>query len=511
MFDFPLITEHTVMRCLRRLPPSKSSGSSVLSHRVLRETAPAICASLTYLYNLSIKAGTFPNDWKTAVVTPIFKNRGKTENPSNYRPISLLPAVGKILNHIQSQALCRYLVDRNILTEHQFGFLPERSTTQQLIYITDRWLTALNDNKRVLAAFMDFNKAFDRVWHPGLLLKLGNCGLQPNALRWLSDYLSDRKLVVRVDSTLSSPQLITAGVPQGSHLGPILFTVFINDLPSAVRVPTELYADDALLHQVISRTHPSDDVAVLQASLSAASSWATCWNGRFSPEKTVLMEIKPSNRASTPLGPVLLEGQPVNILVHHKHLSITFQSDLSWSAHLEKLISKGTQRAGLLKLMSRTLPLDVIAKLYLHYVRPVLEYASPLWHSATPATTALAMERIQASIARTVLRADWMTPKDRTSCFNSSPGLHCAGDEQLHVLRCFTNFYTCSTHRSQHASRLTSRNCPVAVVASRLMSVFHPEGRVAIQNLSFFIVHYYGTPFLLVCNASNPQPCSSIT
>ena len=413
MFDFPLITEHTVMRCLRRLPPSKSSGCSVLSHRVLREIAPAVCASLTYLYNLSIKTGTFPNDWKTAVVTPIFKNRGKTENPSNYRPISLLPAVGKILDHIQSQALCRYLVDRNILTEHQFGFLPERSTTQQLIYITDRWLTALNDSKRVLAAFMDFNKAFDRVWHPGLLLKLGNCGLQPNALRWLSDYLSDRKLVVRVDSTLSSPQLITAGVPQGSHLGPVLFTAFINDLPSAVRVPTELYADDALLHQVFSRSHPSDDVAVLQASLSAASSWATCWNGRFSPEKTVLMEIKPSNSASTPLSPVLLEGQPVNILVHHKHLGITFQSDLSWSAHLEKLISKGTQRAGLLKLMSRTLPSDVIAKLYLHYVRPVLEYASPLWHSATPATTALAMERIQASIARTVLRADWMTPKDQ--------------------------------------------------------------------------------------------------
>ena len=99
MFDFPLITEHTVMRCLRRLPPSKSSGCSVLSHRVLREAAPAICASPTYLYNLSIKTGTFPNDWKTAVVTPIFKNRGKTENPSNCRPISLLPAVGKILDH----------------------------------------------------------------------------------------------------------------------------------------------------------------------------------------------------------------------------------------------------------------------------------------------------------------------------------------------------------------------------------------------------------------------------
>ena len=411
-FDFPPISELTVFRYLRRLSPLKSSGCTVLSHRVLRESAPSIYSSLTYLYNLSLQTGEFPKEWKTAIVTPVFKKRGKADNPSNYRPISLLPAVGKILDNIQSQVLCHYLIDKRILTDHQFGFLPQRSTTQQLVYITDCWLQAINSNQRVLAAFMDFHKAFDRVWHPGLLLKLGYCGLQPNALRWLGHYLSNRSITVRAGSTLSTPHHITAGVPQGSHLGPILFTVFINDLPSTVPSPSELYADDALLHQVISRTNPSDDAAVLQASLLAASSWATCWHGRFSAEKTILMEIKSSSAASTPVSSMILDNKILTLNTEHKHLGIVFQANLSWSAHLETIISKGTQRAGLLQLMSRNLSLDVIAKLYLYYVRPVLEYASPLWHSATPATTALALERIQASIARTILRADWWTPKN---------------------------------------------------------------------------------------------------
>ena len=208
---------------------------------------------------------------------------------------------------------------------------------------------------------------------------------------------------------------------------------------------------------------------------------------RFSPElwKTVLMEIKPSNSASTPLSPVLLEGQPVNNLVHHKHLGIIFQSYLSWSAHLEKVISKAHNEqacwnwclAHLLRCYRQTVPLlcstsprvcqSPLAQCNTSHYSPC-DGAHPSQHSThCPAGRLDDSERPAASTARLAFIA-------------------LETNRRLQVLRCFTNVYTCSTHRSRHASRLTSRNCPVAAVANRLMSDFHPQGRVAIQNLSFF-------------------------
>ena len=485
-FEFPPIEELTVLRCLRRLSPSKSSGCTVLSNRVLREVAAEICHSLTYLYNLSIKTCTFPREWKTAIVTPIYKNRGRADNPSNYRPISLLPAVGKVLDKIQSQALCQYLMEKNIITEHQFGFLPGRSTTHQLLHVTELWLQAHSKRERVLAAFMDFQKAFDKVWHPGLLFKLGNCGLQPHAIRWLGNYLTDRKLIVSVDGTLSNPQAISAGVPQGSHLGPILFTVFINDLPSSVTTPSELYADDALLHQILTREHPDSDTAILQESLSLAAAWATTWKGRFSPEKTTLMHIHNDHQLAE-LPTLLLEGKQLDLVSQHKHLGLTFQENLAWSAHLDKVISKGTQRAGLLKLMARTLAPEIITKLYLYYVRPVLEYASPVWHSAAPSSAAAALERIQASVARTIINADWMTPKDDLLKELNWPSLRwrreITGMTLFHTLQAKKkqNYSSILNHHiPQHLYELTNRS------RRKPLDVRLPHVRTSRQTKSFF-------------------------
>ena len=184
---------------------------------------------------------------------PVFKRRGRDSDPSNYRAVSLLPPLGKVLDAIQSEHLLSFLETNDLLRKHQFGFLPHRSTVLQLIYVADAWVTALDRGKQPSTVFMDFKRAFDRVWHTGLLHKLAMIGVAPSSVSWISDVLTKRTTSVRVGCTLSPQHTISAGVSQGSNLGPVLFLVFINDLPSHIPLPTGLYADDALIHETLKR------------------------------------------------------------------------------------------------------------------------------------------------------------------------------------------------------------------------------------------------------------------
>lgn len=408
IFRLRPISEGEVLKILQHLPVNKSSGGHEISNRVLRETALFIARSLTYLFNFSVVSRVFPTEWKSAVVTPIFKNRGSSREPTNYRPVSILHPVGKILDGIQSNRLLKFLVKNGLLSEHQFGFLPGRSTTQQLLYLSDKWARALANGHSVGAVFMDFHKAFDKVWHSGLLHKLASRGVDACALAWLNDYLSGRTLSVRVGGKTSNSYPITAGVPQGSHLGPVLFLAFIDDLPSETLASTELYADDALLHSVLSR---ATDIEELQSSVNLASAWAQIWRGRFAPAKTVALGIGNGAKALLQDAQLRIDGSVITVVDAHKHLGVFISSDLRWSHHVQAVILSTKKRAGLLRLMASDLPKIVSSELYLHFIRPSLEYACQVWHAALPSDLALSLERLQASIARSILHAPWTTPK----------------------------------------------------------------------------------------------------
>ena len=212
-FDFQPLRECDVLRQLRKLPSCKSTSDYLISNRTLKECAHQICPSLTYLFNTSLSTNTFPDEWKEATICPIFKNRGNAGDPSNYRPVSLLNAVGKVLDALVCQSLLKYLLQYSLISCHQFGFLPHRSTVFQLLFVFDKWLKALDKNQESVAVFMDFNKAFDKVWHKGLLHKLLGNGLSSDAVAWFQSYLSSRLLNVRVGEAVSAPLKIAAGVP----------------------------------------------------------------------------------------------------------------------------------------------------------------------------------------------------------------------------------------------------------------------------------------------------------
>ena len=314
------------------------------------------------------------------------------------------------MDKIQSQRLLTHLVKHNLISTHQFGFMPGRSTTMQLLYITDRWIRALEKEHQVSAVFLDFQKAFDKVWHHGLLHQLATLGISGWSLKWLSSYLTDRQVAVRIRSTLSENKSISCGVPQGSHLGPVLFIVFINSLTDKTAIPTEIYADDTTLHHEHEKTSSCSSYLELQDAINCTEEWAVSWHGKFGHSKTRMLSTDQALllEALTPT----IDGQPIKLVDNHRHLGVVLSNDLKWSNHALHILKTASKKAGLLRIMSRDLPLSVATKLYSCYVRPTMEYASPVWHGSLREEDAMCLERIQTGVARRLLRAEWTTPKD---------------------------------------------------------------------------------------------------
>ena len=219
--------ETEVINLLKNLNIAKASGVDGIGNSLLKICANAIAPSLSKFFNISLNAGYFPSAWKFANVIPIFKKNDR-QSKINYRPVSLLICLSKILEKIVFIRLYNFLLEINFFTPFQSGFRPGDSTVNQLVLIVHKIYEAFEQGKEVQAVFLDMTKAFDKVWHKGLLFKLKSLGITNPLLAWIKSYLTDRKQRVVIDGQASVWSNIEAGVPQGSVLGPLLFLVYIN-------------------------------------------------------------------------------------------------------------------------------------------------------------------------------------------------------------------------------------------------------------------------------------------
>ena len=395
-------TAKDVKDLLSILNVNKAYGPDNISPKLLKEAAPSITETLVKLFNMSLSKGIFPASWKLANVVPIYK-KAEEFFTSNYRPISLLSTIAKVFERVVFKYLFNYFRDNFMISIWQSGFLPGTSTVTQLIEVYDQFCKAVSKGKDIRVVFLDISKAFDRVWHEGLIYKLKGHGIRGTLLKWLMSYLKDRHQRVIINGATSEWGSVKAGVPQGSVLGPLLFLIFINDITHVIRhCKIRLFADDTCLY--IEVDEPEQAAQALNDDLTLIQEWANKWLINFSPPKTEDLLI--SNKQDRPHPQLELNAQPIKKVSSHKHLGVHLTSDLSWSTHAEETAKKANRTLGIIRPLKNKLDRKSLETLYTSFVRPIIEYADEVWDvPANNRHTLQVLDKVQKEAAKIVTGA----------------------------------------------------------------------------------------------------------
>ena len=314
-----------------------------------------------------------PSDWLTANVTPIFK-KGARSSPNNYRPVSLTSVSCKLLEHIFYSQIVTHLDENNFFSAAQHGFLKGRSCETQLLNTSRDFATSLNCKGQTDAIVLDFKKAFDSVPHSRLLSKLSSLNLPPSTVSWIRSFLSGRTQRVTVNGYHSAISPVTSGVPQGSVLGPLLFLIYINDLPRGIQSTVRLFADDCLIYRDINS--PSDQL-ILQSDLDRLQEWSNIWLLKFNLDKC--NSIRVTNRRNQYIFPYELQGKTLETVSSFTYLGLLFSNNMSWNTHINNICSKAKRQVHLLRRNLKGASVHTKKLAYITYVRPIVEYASTVW------------------------------------------------------------------------------------------------------------------------------------
>ena len=336
-FEFQLTNTRQVLSLLNKLNKSKATGIDKISARLIRECADLICIPMCDIFNQSITLGIFPDDWKTARVTPLFK-QGNRDDLDNYRPISVISAVAKVFERIIYDQVYGYLEEHNILFKSQSGFRAIHSTVTALLTATDTWAYNIDRGNINAVVFLDLKMAFDTVDHEILLAKLNHYGIQGNAYMWFQSYLRYRKQMCSVNGVLSGSRFLSCGVPQGTILGPLLFLLYINDLPNClVNSEARMYADDT--HLTYAGVNSEDIQFCLNQDLGDLYEWLRANKLTLNMTKTEYMLIGSRQRLSTLNDSPRLTINDVHVkqVNEAKILGVINDKKLNWNSHIEKI------------------------------------------------------------------------------------------------------------------------------------------------------------------------------
>ncbi len=351
------ITNDIVNKKLIKLNASKAQGPDGIHPRLIKEIANELTTPLTLLFKASIEHKSLPTDWKNATVSAIHK-KGSRKQPSNYRPVSLTCISCKVLESIVRDSIIDHMKENNLFSDSQFGFIGGRSTVLQLLKVLDSWTTTLDNKGYIDCIYLDFMKAFDKVPHNRLISKLKAYGIGENIIEWIKAFLSDRYQSVAVNGTYSNPVEVTSGIPQGSVLGPLLFVIYINDMPDNINSDIYLFADDT---KIFNNTSQIENVKTIQEDLNKLNNWSKKWLLLFHPQKCKVLDICLSERPS-------YEYHMDNIKLEHvrgeNDLGIFTDNKLKFDTHIGTKVNKANYILGQIRIAFSYLDKTSLLRLY---------------------------------------------------------------------------------------------------------------------------------------------------
>ena len=372
------ITLDEMKKLLLSSKSDKSPGPDELHPKLLKECADELAIPMKLMFDLTMKVGKIPQEWKKAEVKAIYKKKGSRKDPSNYRPVSLTSVVCKLMEKVIKNHLNMHLKDNNILANEQYGFFSGRSTETQLLTSLHQWQKSLDSNIPVDVIYMDFRKAFDSVPHARLVTKLKSYGVQGNLLQWIDSFLTGRTQHVNVNNQKSEEKEVTSGVPQGSVLGPTLFIYFINDLPLTSTVETKIFADDTKVYTSIQNEQDANN---LQMTINNMHQWTNTWLLKFNQSKCNVLHLGENN----PRHKYYIGDEPnrteMTVTTLEKDLGVHIDEKLNFDKHIEKITKKAASKCSQILRNFTFRSKDVMVPLFKSIVRPILEYSNCAWNT----------------------------------------------------------------------------------------------------------------------------------